>query len=50
MPYIATGSADGYHNAHPDLAFAASSFRNAIRFAEILGVDSAMAAAWQKGP
>ena len=49
MPNIATGSADGYHNSHPDVAFAASSFRNAIRFATILGVDSAMAAAWQKG-
>lgn len=47
MPYIATGSADGYHNSHPDLAFAASSFRNAIRFAKILGIDSTMAAAWQ---
>ena len=49
MPDIATGSEDGYHNSHPDVAFAASSFRNAVRFAKILGVDSAMAAAWQKG-
>lgn len=49
MPYIASGSLDGYHNAHPDVAFASSSFRNAIRFAKILGVDSDMAAAWQKG-
>jgi hypothetical protein len=48
-PYIAAGTADGYHNSHPDVAFAASSFRNAIRFAKILKVDSAMAAAWQKG-
>jgi len=40
MPYIAAGSGnDGYHNSHPDVAFAASSFRNAIRFAKILGVD-----------
>ena len=38
-PDIATGSADGYHNAHPDVAFASYSFRNAIRFAKILGVD-----------
>ena len=49
MPYIAAGSADGYHNSHPDVAFASSSFRNAIRFAKILNVDSDMAAAWQKG-
>jgi hypothetical protein len=49
MPYIAAGSQDGYHNSHPDVAFAASSFRNAIRFAKILGVDSDMAVAWQKG-
>ena len=46
-PDIATGSKEGYHNAHPDLAFASSSFRNAVRFAKILGVDSAMAAEWQ---
>lgn len=46
-PDIATGSADGYHNAHPDVAFASYSFRNAIRFAKILGVDTAMAAEWQ---
>jgi hypothetical protein len=46
-PDIATGSDDGYHNSHPDVAFAASSFRNAIRFAKILGVDASMAAAWQ---
>jgi hypothetical protein len=49
QPDIATGSADGYHNSHPDIAFASSSFRNAVRFAKILGVDSDMAAAWQKG-
>jgi hypothetical protein len=49
FPYIATGTMDGYHNSHPDVAFAASSFRNAIRFAKILNVDSSMAAAWQKG-
>jgi hypothetical protein len=49
MPYIATGSADGHHNSHPDVAFAASSFRNAVRFSKILNVDIAMAAAWQKG-
>ena len=47
MPDIATGSDDGYHNSHPDIAFASSSFRNAVRFAKILGVDSDMAAAWQ---
>ena len=49
MPYISTDNADGFHNSHPDLAFAASSFRNAIRFANILSVDTAMVAAWQKG-
>lgn len=48
MPDIATGSPDGYHNAHPDVAFASSSFRNAVRFAKILNVDSDMAAAWQQ--
>lgn len=47
MPDIATGSKDGYHNSHPDLAFASSSFRNAVRFASILRVDADMAAAWQ---
>ena len=46
-PDIATGSADGYHNAHPDVAFASYSFRNAVRFAKILGVDTEMAATWQ---
>jgi hypothetical protein len=46
-PDIATGSQDGYHNAHPDVAFASYSFRNAIRFAKLLGVDSAMSAEWQ---
>jgi len=46
-PYIATGSADGYHNSHPDVAFASYAFRNAVRFAKILGVDSSMAAEWQ---
>lgn len=48
MHDIAAGSVGGYHNSHPDVAFAASSFRNAIRFAKILGVGNAMAAAWQK--
>ena len=47
QPDIATGSPDGYHNAHPDIAFAASSFRNAVRFSKLLGVDSSMAAEWQ---
>ena len=46
-PDIDTGSADGYHNAHPDIAFASSTFRNAVRFAKLLGVDSDLAAAWQ---
>jgi hypothetical protein len=46
-PDIATGSADGMHNAHPDLAFAAYSFRNAVRFARLLGVDSSMSMFWQ---
>ena len=39
MPDIAAGTPDGYHNSHPDIAFASSSFRNAARFAKILGVD-----------
>ena len=47
-PDIATGTQKGYHNAHPDVAFASSSFRNAVRFAKILGVDSDMAKAWQE--
>jgi hypothetical protein len=46
-PDIATGSDDGYHNAHPDIAFASSSFRNAARFATLLGVDADRVAAWQ---
>ena len=46
-PSVATTSPDGYHNAHPDIAFAASSFRNAARFAALLGVDAELAAAWQ---
>jgi hypothetical protein len=46
-PDIDTGSPDGYHNAHPDIAFASSTFRNAVRFAKLLGVDSGPAAAWQ---
>eukprot|EP00038_Savillea_parva_P022918 m.39036 g.39036 ORF g.39036 m.39036 type:complete len:1049 (+) comp5747_c0_seq1:158-3304(+) len=46
-PYIATGSSQGNHNAHPDVAFASSTFRNAVRFAKLLGVDSDMATAWQ---
>jgi len=33
--------------AHPDIAFASSSFRNAVRFANLLGMDSDMPAAWQ---
>ena len=32
-----------------DVAFASSSFRNAIRFATILGVDKDLVTAWQKG-
>eukprot|EP00035_Acanthoeca_spectabilis_P023068 m.447466 g.447466 ORF g.447466 m.447466 type:complete len:1040 (+) comp19521_c0_seq1:73-3192(+) len=47
FPDIATGSPDGNHNAHPDVAFASSSFRNAVRFAKLLGVDSDMATTWQ---
>ena len=46
-PDIATGSSQGMHNAHPDVAFAAYSFRNAVRFARLLGVDSAMSMLWQ---
>jgi hypothetical protein len=46
-PDIATGSPDGNHNAHPDVAFASYSLRNAVRFAKLLGVDSDMAAEWQ---
>lgn len=46
-PDIATGSSDGMHNAHPDLAFASYSFRNAVRFAKLLGVDSDTAMLWQ---
>lgn len=46
-PDIATGSDDGYHNAHPDVAFASSTFRNAVRFATLLGVDADLAAEWQ---
>jgi hypothetical protein len=46
-PDIDTGSAQGYHNAHPDVAFASSSFRNAARFARLLGVDGDRAAAWE---
>jgi hypothetical protein len=46
-PDIATGSDDGYHNAHPDIAFASSSFRNAVRFATLLGVDGDRVPAWQ---
>jgi hypothetical protein len=47
FPDIATGSDDGYHNAHPDIAFASSSFRNAMRFATLLGVDGDRVAVWQ---
>jgi hypothetical protein len=46
-PDIATGSDAGYHNAHPDIAFASSTFRNAVRFAGLLGVDSDLALQWQ---
>jgi hypothetical protein len=46
-PDIATGSNDGYHNAHPDIAFASSTFRNAVRFAKLLGVDADLALQWQ---
>ena len=45
-PDIDTGSSDGYHNAHPDIAFASYAFRNAARFAALLGVDGGMASAW----
>ena len=47
FPDIITGSAVGNHNAHPDVAFASSTFKNAIRFANLLGVDSDMVADWQ---
>ena len=48
-PDIDTGfpSSDGYHNAHPDIAFASYTFRNAVRFATLLGVDGDRASAWQ---
>jgi hypothetical protein len=46
-PDIATGSDVGNHNAHPDIAFASSSFRNAIRFAELLGVDADRLPGWK---
>jgi len=46
-PDIATGSDDGYHNAHPDIAFASSTFRNAVRFAKVLGVDANLTLEWQ---
>jgi hypothetical protein len=47
FPYIDTGSSEGYHNAHPDVAFASYTFRNAVRFAKLLGVDGDLASAWQ---
>jgi hypothetical protein len=47
FPDIATGSDQGNYNALPDLAFASSTFRNAVRFANLLGVDSALAVEWQ---
>lgn len=47
FPDIATGSDLGNYNAHPDIAFASSTFRNAVRFAKLLGVDSDLAAEWQ---
>ena len=46
-PEIATQSADGYHNAFPDIAFSSYSFRNAIRFAQLLGVDADLVGLWQ---
>ena len=46
-PYIATFSNDGYHNAFTDIAFASYSFRNAVRFAKLLGVDADLAGLWQ---
>ena len=46
-PDIATDGNGGQHNAHPDVAFASSSFRNAARFAELLGVDADRVAAWR---
>ena len=46
-PYIATETHDGYHNALPDVAFSSYSFRNAIRFAKLLGVDSDLVQLWQ---
>ena len=46
-PYIATGSNDGYHNAFPDIAFSSYSFRNAVRFAKLLGVDADLVVLWQ---
>ena len=46
FPDIDTGSSDGYHNAHPDIAFASYVFRNGARFAKLLGVDGDLASAW----
>jgi hypothetical protein len=46
-PEVAAGAPDGMHNSHPDLAFASYSFRNAARFAKLLGVDAELAAAWE---
>ena len=46
-PYIATGSDDGYHNAFSDIAFSSYTFRNAVRFASLLGVDADLAVLWQ---
>ena len=48
FPYIDTSStASGYHNAFPDIAFSSYTFRNAVRFAGLLGVDADLAALWQ---
>lgn len=47
-PSISTdGPIMGNHNAFTDIAFASYSFRNAVRFAGLLGVDSDLAALWQ---
>ena len=47
-PAISTsGGPDGFHNAFTDVAFSSYSFRNAVRFAALLGVDAELALQWQ---
>lgn len=40
-----TGKA-GEHNAHPDIAFAAQSFRKALEYSKLLGVDDDLRDGW----